>query len=204
MDEITYSYEFESFNEESILDTIREYSAIIFDMDGTITSTEDLHFEATNQLSNTKHSWDELYGLCDEDLFKIISPHFDGDLKDFISHKNELIISDLKKREVKKLMKYDFKSLFDKLSDKKLALVTASEHNVAHKLLRHCEIFEYFQCIITTKEVERSKPHPEPYLLALKSLGVTAEDALVFEDSNTGITAANAANIKVAKVNWYS
>ena len=39
------------------------------------------------------------------------------------------------------------------------------------------------------------KPHPDIYLEALKILGLKAEETLVFEDSYSGICAANAANI---------
>lgn len=36
------------------------------------------------------------------------------------------------------------------------------------------------------EEMERGKPHPDPYLAGLKLLDITADEALAFEDSPTG------------------
>lgn len=47
------------------------------------------------------------------------------------------------------------------------------------------------------EDVEHGKPHPAPYLRALDRLGVAAHEALVFEDSPSGIAAARAAGIPV-------
>ena len=44
--------------------------------------------------------------------------------------------------------------------------------------------------VITRDDVNEFKPNPEPYLLACKTLNVQPSRAIVFEDSNTGATAA--------------
>lgn len=44
--------------------------------------------------------------------------------------------------------------------------------------------------VITRDDVKRFKPHPEPYSLACKQLAVSPERTIIFEDSNTGATAA--------------
>lgn len=41
--------------------------------------------------------------------------------------------------------------------------------------------------------MERHKPEPDPYLFALRILGVKPSEAIVFEDSAVGIAAARAA-----------
>ncbi len=191
------------FNELEIVDLTSEYNAIIFDMDGTITSTEDLHYEATCNIAEKKLNSDDLYGLSDRDLYDNFIKNPLLSYEDFIKKKNEYIKSSLLKQSLKNIMKYDFHSLFTKLQKKKLALVTASEDEVARSVLSFCKIDHFFDHIITTKDVKNSKPHPEPYLLALSKLGITSDKAIVFEDSDTGISAANQANIKVIKVSWY-
>ena len=40
-----------------------------------------------------------------------------------------------------------------------------------------------------------NKPHPEPYLAAMRKLGLQPEDCVAFEDSPTGATAAVAAGV---------
>jgi sugar-phosphatase len=47
--------------------------------------------------------------------------------------------------------------------------------------------------VVTADDVERGKPHPDPFLLAAERLGVDAERCLVVEDAPGGLTAARAA-----------
>jgi HAD superfamily hydrolase (TIGR01509 family) len=49
-------------------------------------------------------------------------------------------------------------------------------------------------------DVERTKPFPDLYLLALSTLGLAADEAIVFEDSPTGVAAAKAAGLRVVAV----
>jgi beta-phosphoglucomutase-like phosphatase (HAD superfamily) len=55
---------------------------------------------------------------------------------------------------------------------------------------------EHFDEIVTAdRDPERSKPRPTLYLEALDRLGVTANEAIAFEDSPNGVKAAKAAGI---------
>ena len=44
-------------------------------------------------------------------------------------------------------------------------------------------------------ECSRAKPHPDPYLEAMRRLGVAPEHCIVFEDSGTGVRAGAAAKV---------
>lgn len=55
----------------------------------------------------------------------------------------------------------------------------------------------YFDAVITDEDVTHSKPDPEPYLVACKALGVTPEDACVYEDSYNGLLSGRRAGAKV-------
>jgi HAD superfamily hydrolase (TIGR01509 family) len=57
-----------------------------------------------------------------------------------------------------------------------------------------------FQVVVTGDAVQQGKPHPEPYLKAAALLGVSPEDALAIEDSNTGARSAEAAGCTVLVV----
>lgn len=52
-----------------------------------------------------------------------------------------------------------------------------------------------FEVVVTGDQVERGKPHPDPYLLAARRLGVAPIDALAIEDSATGVRSAVAAGV---------
>jgi sugar-phosphatase len=47
--------------------------------------------------------------------------------------------------------------------------------------------------VVTASDVERGKPHPDPYLLGARRLGVDPADCLVVEDAPGGLEAARAA-----------
>jgi HAD superfamily hydrolase (TIGR01509 family) len=59
---------------------------------------------------------------------------------------------------------------------------------------------ETFRVVVTGEQVERGKPHPEPYLTAAAALGVAPEDCLAIEDSNTGAKSAEQAGCLVLVV----
>jgi beta-phosphoglucomutase len=81
-----------------------------------------------------------------------------------------------------------------------LALCTsASRGNVAAALAR-VGLERAFDPLVTGDDVERSKPEPDAFLLALEAHGVPAADALVFEDSESGIEAASRAGIEAVRI----
>ncbi len=53
----------------------------------------------------------------------------------------------------------------------------------------------YFDVVVTHDDVTETKPHPEPYCIALERLGVKPENALAVEDSERGLASAHAAGI---------
>ena len=57
-----------------------------------------------------------------------------------------------------------------------------------------------FATSVAGDEVERGKPHPEPYERACAELGVDPRDCVAFEDSETGARSANAAGALVVAV----
>ncbi|WP_101846952.1 HAD-IA family hydrolase [Zhihengliuella sp. ISTPL4] len=50
---------------------------------------------------------------------------------------------------------------------------------------------------VTAESVSASKPDPEGFLLAARTLGIDPADCVVFEDSGAGIQAAHAAGMRV-------
>lgn len=76
-----------------------------------------------------------------------------------------------------------------------LAVASSSNRSWVHSGLERSGIKTYFQIICTSEDVTRVKPDPELYLLALRRLGVSPGEVLVFEDSPNGILAARAAGL---------
>lgn len=55
--------------------------------------------------------------------------------------------------------------------------------------------------IVSSKDCEKGKPHPDPYLLGLKRGGISAQEAIVVENAPLGVKAAKAAGIFTIAVN---
>ena len=60
---------------------------------------------------------------------------------------------------------------------------------------------DYFDFVVTSQQVSRSKPDPQMYLEALKNIDLKAEECIIFEDTESGVAAARNAGIDVIVVN---
>jgi HAD superfamily hydrolase (TIGR01509 family) len=72
-------------------------------------------------------------------------------------------------------------------------------HHIRHRL-NHVDVLDYFSHITSGQEVARGKPNPDIYLLALKKIGIKADECIAFEDSENGALAAIAAGLRVVVV----
>ena len=71
------------------------------------------------------------------------------------------------------------------------ALVTSSRTSVVQNSLG--DLFNRFQAVITADDVQRHKPHPDPYLAGAQALQIEPSACLVVENAPAGIQAALAA-----------
>ncbi len=79
------------------------------------------------------------------------------------------------------------------------ALVTMSYRRFVAPILDTLPA-DTFREIVTGDAVTQGKPHPEPYLTAARNLGVSPDQCLAIEDSNTGARSAVAAGCTVLVV----
>lgn len=77
------------------------------------------------------------------------------------------------------------------------ALVTMSPRKEVTHIVHSLGLERELDLIITGKDVSRSKPDPEIYLLAAERLGLPPDECLVLEDSVNGVKAALAAGMNV-------
>lgn len=77
----------------------------------------------------------------------------------------------------------------------RLGLVTnAPRENAAH-MLAALGLTGVFERVVDADAVERGKPDPMPYRIALEAFGLAGAEALAFEDSPSGIRASRGAGI---------
>ncbi|MFF4313653.1 HAD family hydrolase [Streptomyces sp. 900105755] len=79
------------------------------------------------------------------------------------------------------------------------ALVSASHRRIIDRVLTSLGP-RHFSLSIAGDEVSRTKPYPDPYLLAAAGLGVDPARCAVVEDTATGVAAAEAAGCQVVAV----
>ena len=79
----------------------------------------------------------------------------------------------------------------------KLAVASMTPARCILTAFNRLGILHLFDAVVCGDMVRNRKPDPEPYLTALALLGVAPEDAVVFEDSPTGIAAGKAAGCHV-------
>ncbi|NEU31789.1 HAD family hydrolase [bacterium LRH843] len=75
----------------------------------------------------------------------------------------------------------------------KIGLASSSNREWVMDILNNNDILHYFDAVFTRDNVKRVKPDPDLYDKSLESLGVKANEAIIFEDSLNGLTAAKAA-----------
>lgn len=81
-----------------------------------------------------------------------------------------------------------------------LALATSTGADRTQRRLELTGLGPFFRSVITGDLVEHSKPHPEIYEIACRSLGTDPARTLAVEDSRNGILSAHAAGMAVAMV----
>jgi HAD superfamily hydrolase (TIGR01509 family) len=80
------------------------------------------------------------------------------------------------------------------------AVVSGSTRDSVTASLRTLNILDRFEALVCAGDYQRSKPDPQPFLIAAEKLGVASESCLVFEDTDMGIQAATAAGMASVKV----
>jgi HAD superfamily hydrolase (TIGR01509 family) len=77
----------------------------------------------------------------------------------------------------------------------KLGIASSSDRKWVVGNLERLDLLEFFDVVHTSDDVEKTKPDPALYLLALQSLNLKPEETIVLEDSPNGVSAAKRAKI---------
>jgi len=81
-----------------------------------------------------------------------------------------------------------------------IGLVTNAPRANAELVIEVLGMASAFEVVVSACELVRGKPHPEPYVAALDALSLDAGSVLAVEDSPVGIASARAANLDVIAV----
>lgn len=82
----------------------------------------------------------------------------------------------------------------------RMAIVTTARRADFDVIHEERHVRQFMDFVLVREDYTRAKPHPEPYLTALKRFGADKEETLVVEDSSRGLHSAVAAGIDCAIV----
>jgi HAD superfamily hydrolase (TIGR01509 family) len=182
-----------------------EFKAYLFDCDGTICDSMPLHYIAWK---NVLAQWDCEFS---EDLFYAWGGMPVTEIIASLNNRHGLSMPVVEIQQRKEEMFYanlpHMKAVPEVLEhihaqhgQIPFAVVSGSTHESVRASLTTLNLLDRFETLVCAGDYTRSKPHPEPYLMAAERLGIAPEDCLVFEDTDMGIEAATAAGMASVKV----
>lgn len=195
---------------------LQSKKAVIFDIDGTLINSEPLHAQALclvlkqENFDYDQSSFDaDLLGLCDDEVFKKLLPETPARHDHLITKKNNILNSllmDLNQQQFSALLTPGIYSFLDYLEsiECKIAVVSASERSYVDCFLSKSKIGQVIETSVSRNDTALSKPDPMPYLKALESLKMLAQDVLIIEDSEIGLEAATHTGADVMQVITHS
>ncbi|MDU0353315.1 beta-phosphoglucomutase family hydrolase [Paraglaciecola aquimarina] len=182
-----------------MLDLTR-YKAIVFDMDGTLIDSMGAHVKAWQQTCEYfGYEFDPEYmhslgGVPTAQIAVLLNNKF------ALTHDPEVVAA--KKRECWTALADDPSviqqtcEVLDFYQGKlKMGIGTGSERKHALELLAKTGLDQKISTLVTASDVTNGKPHPETFLRVAELLGATPSECVVFEDTEIGRQAAEAANM---------
>lgn len=188
----------------------RRAEAVIFDLDGVLTDTAELHYQSWQMLARElgipfdRQKNDALRGLSREQSLELLlanrGPSFNADQKaDLTRRKNDDYL-----RRVQQMSPRDIlpgvSELLESLAKMALPAAVASSSRNARVVIERIGLAALFSKVVDGNDAPRSKPDPQVFLLAAERLGVAPRVCVAVEDAASGIEAALAAGMRVVGV----
>ncbi|HUZ93313.1 MAG TPA: HAD-IA family hydrolase [Edaphobacter sp.] len=181
------------------------FKAYLFDCDGTIADSMPLHYVAwRNVLAEWGCEFDEeiFYAWGGMPVTEIISTlnqrhGLTMPVEELSRRKEEAYYAALPQlKAVPEVLEH----IEDQFGQIPFAVVSGSTRDSVVASLKSLKILDRFDTLVCAGDYAKSKPDPEPFLTAARSLGVAPESCLVFEDTDMGVQAATAAGMASVKV----
>lgn len=188
--------------------------AILFDFDGVIVDSEPLHWAALNEVLalhgvpqvSKEYYYENMLGLDDRGLFR---DSFGGAGKDLPADMVPALIAEKSRRFLtmarrEAIVLPGAAELITAVSQRYLlAICSGALRREIEAILETAGLRRHFSVIVAADDVERGKPDPQGYLLAMQRLQeqrpleppLTAAECLVIEDSLPGIEAGKEAGM---------
>jgi len=179
-----------------------QYDALIFDMDGTLVDSGQLHeFAWSKTLEKYGIPVDRLLmrslaGVPTKGTIEILLEKFnisvDATLDEMNDFKEKLVHENMHKY-VKPTALIEIAKKYHGV--KPMAIGTGAYTQEATTILQLCGLDSYVTAIVGADQVQNPKPAPDTFLRCAELLGIAPEKCVVFEDSKLGLQAAELAGM---------
>lgn len=182
--------------------------AVIFDLDGTITSFNLDYKEARAEVRGylLKMGVPASVIGVNENIFEMLKK---TELFMRNSGKTESVIEGIRKEALGIAEKYELEAASStnllpgtidtlknlRTSNLKMALCTLNSQKTTNYILNRFKLTEYFDVTVPRETTNSVKPHPEHLEIALKSLGIPTDETVVIGDSASDMKVAKELNI---------
>jgi HAD superfamily hydrolase (TIGR01509 family) len=173
---------------------------IIFDLDGVLINSKDIHFNALNQaFKKSNLSYQISYedhlkkydGLSTIKKLKILNE--EGFINKKFNRKIQFYKDKLTLLELNRNIKFskNIYQMFKRLSKNyKLGISTNAVEKTLVLCIKKLRIKKFLKSTLSNKNIKNVKPHPEIYLRSILNLNSNPKNTLIIEDSHFGRIAA--------------
>jgi HAD superfamily hydrolase (TIGR01509 family) len=184
---------------------VGKFDAYLFDCDGTIVDSMPLHYVAW------KRALAEWNCTFDEQLFYALGGTPTREIVSLLNKRQGLSMPPEAVANRKEDLYYEQFSQLTAIPDVvehienqfgkiPFAVVSGGTRASVSASLRTVKLLDKFDVLVCADDYTRAKPDPEGYLLAAEKIGIAPQSCLVFEDTDMGIQAADAAGMASVKI----
>ncbi len=185
----------------------QEFDAIIFDMDGTLVDSGQLHEVAWRDTLNRFNIpidaalMRSLAGVPSIETIAILKEHFAVETPESnreINDYKEALVRTIMAQHVKPTSLIEFAK--QNHGKRPMAVGTGAYTDEAVEILTMCGLIDLVDHIVGADQVTSPKPAPDTFLRCAELMGVEPSRCLVFEDAKLGMQAAEAAGMEYIDV----
>ncbi|MGY3689374.1 beta-phosphoglucomutase [Vibrio coralliilyticus] len=182
--------------------------AFIFDLDGVITDTAELHYQAWQRMANEEGYYfdreinEQLRGVSRQASLNIIlngKEISEEKFAELMKRKNDYYVDLLNTISAKDVLPGIEQFLLE-LNARGIKVALASASKNARPILHRLGLTPLFDAIGDGWSVQRSKPAPDVFIHAAGQVGVNADECIVVEDAEAGVDAAREAGMRVVGI----
>ena len=189
---------------------VMKYKGVIFDLDGVICFTDELHYLAWKALADRLNIYfdreinQRMRGVSRMDSLNILLEKSDVEYSEvqkeaFAAEKNAIYADSLRKMSEKDVSD-DVRQTLKTLREKGVKIALGSSSKNAQAILERIGLEEMFDAVSDGNGLEKFKPDPEVFLKAAEKLGLEPKDCLVVDDAVAGIDAGVAGGFATAGI----